>query len=204
MSGFNIAAWFIRRPIATFLFMAGILFLGVSAYTQLPIAGIPQVDIPTISISTNLPGASAETIASSVTSPLERALSIVPGVSEMTSSSSYGTSQIQVQFDLSRSADTAAVDVQGAINAAAGDLPKQLPHPPVFEKMNPADALLMTIAVYSDTLPISEVDAYVENYLTPQIARVPGVGLVDYHGQQKPAVRIAVNPGRVAALGLTL
>ena len=204
MSRFNFTAWFIQRPVATSLFMAGILFLGISSYILLPIAGVPQVDIPTISITTNLPGASAETIASSVTSPLERALSTLPGITEMSSTSSYGVSSIQVQFELSRSVDGAAVDVQGAINAAAADLPKDLPHPPVFEKMNPADALLMTIAVYSDTLPIGKVDAYVENYLAPQIARVTGVGFVDYHGQQKPAVRVAADPGRVAGLGLTL
>jgi hydrophobe/amphiphile efflux-1 (HAE1) family protein/NodT family efflux transporter outer membrane factor (OMF) lipoprotein len=204
MSRLNPAAWFIQRPIATSLFMAGILFLGLSSYLQVPIAGVPQVDIPTISITTSLPGANAETIASSVTSPLERALSTLPGVSEMTSTSSYGSSSIQVQFDLSRSVDGAAVDVQQAINAAGSDLPKTLPHPPVFEKANPADALLMTIAVYSDTLPISQVDAYVENYLAPQIARVTGVGVVDYHGQQRPAVRVDIDPGQVAGLGLTL
>jgi hydrophobe/amphiphile efflux-1 (HAE1) family protein len=200
----NFSAWFIRRPIATSLFMVGILFLGIVSYSQLPIAGVPQVDIPTISITTELPGASAETVASSVTSPLERALSILPGVTAMTSTSSYGASAIEVQFDLSRSVDAAAVDVQGAINTAAADLPKNLPHPPSFEKANPADALLMTIAAYSDTLPIGKVDDYVENYLTPQISQINGVGLVDYHGRQKPAVRIAVDPGRIAALGLTL
>jgi hydrophobe/amphiphile efflux-1 (HAE1) family protein/NodT family efflux transporter outer membrane factor (OMF) lipoprotein len=204
MPRLNLAAWFIQRPIATSLFMAGILFLGVSSYMKLPIAGVPQIDIPTISITTSLPGASAETIASSVTSPLERALSALPGVTEMTSTSSYGSSAIQVQFDLARSVDGAAVDVEQAINAASSDLPKTLPHPPVFEKANPADALLMTIAVYSDTLPIRQVDSYVENYLAPQIARVPGVGVVDYHGQQRPAVRIDIDPGRVAGLGLTL
>jgi hydrophobe/amphiphile efflux-1 (HAE1) family protein len=200
----NLSAWFIRRPIATSLFMVGILFLGVVSYLQLPIAGVPQVDVPTISVTTDLPGASAETVASSVTSPLERALSTLPGVTAMTSSSSYGASSIEVQFDLSRSVDAAAVDVQGAINTATADLPKNLPHPPIFEKANPADALLMTIAVYSDTLPIGKVDDYVENYLTPQISQVRGVGVVDYHGRQKPAVRIAVDPGRIAALGLTL
>ena len=200
----NFSAWFIRRPIATSLFMVGLLFLGIVSYLRLPIAGVPQVDIPTISVTTDLPGASAETVASSVTSPLERALSILPGVTAMTSSSSYGASSVEVQFDLSRSVDAAAVDVQSAINAATADLPKNLPHPPIFEKANPADALLMTIAVYSEALPIGKVDDYVENYLTPQISQVRGVGVVDYHGRQKPAVRIAVDPGRIAALGLTL
>jgi multidrug efflux pump subunit AcrB len=200
----NVSAWFIRRPIATSLFSLGILFLGAVSYLRLPIAGVPQVDIPTISVSTDLPGASADTVASSVTSPLERALSILPGVTAMTSTSSYGSSGIEVQFDLNRSVDAAAVDVQGAINTALADLPKNLPHPPVFEKANPADALLMTIAVYSETLPIGAVDDYVENYLTPQLSQVRGVGMIDYHGRQKPAIRVAVDPGRIAALGLTL
>ncbi|HEY4445389.1 MAG TPA: efflux RND transporter permease subunit [Steroidobacteraceae bacterium] len=200
----NFSAWFIRRPIATSLLMLGILFLGVASYTQLPISGVPQVDIPTISISTQLPGASAETVAAGITAPLERALANLPGVTSLTSSSMLGSSSIDVQFELNRSVDIAAVDVQSAISAALGDLPKNLPHPPTFEKANPSDALLMTIAVYSDSLPIAAVDDYVENYLAPQISRVPGVGLVDYHGQQKPAIRVRVDPGRVAALGRTL
>jgi hydrophobe/amphiphile efflux-1 (HAE1) family protein len=197
-------ALFIQRPVATSLLMLGVLFLGAACYTQLPIAGVPQVDIPTISISASLPGASAETMATSVTAPLERALAVMPGVTEMTSTSSLGNSSIDVQFDLSRSIDGAALDVQSAIAAAAGDLPKDLPHPPTFEKANPADALLMSIAVYSDILPIARVDDYVENYLAPEIARVPGVGVVDFHGQQKPAIRIRANPMAMAAYGLSL
>jgi hydrophobe/amphiphile efflux-1 (HAE1) family protein len=128
----------------------------------------------------------------------------LPGVISITSTSSLGLSSIDVQFDLSRSVDAAAVDVQSAINAALGDLPKNLPHPPTFEKANPSDALLMTIAVYSDSLPIAAVDDYVENYLTPQISRVNGVGVVDYHGRQKPAIRIRIDPRRIAALGRNL
>ncbi len=139
-----------------------------------------------------------------MTSPLERALAILPGVTSITSSSSLGSSSIVVQFDLVRSVDAAAIDVQSAINSALGDLPKNLPHPPTFEKKNPSDALLMTIAVYSDILPIGAVDDYVENYLTPEISRVRGVGAIDYHGQQKPAVRIQLDPGKIAGLGLTL
>ncbi|AIY43927.1 Cobalt-zinc-cadmium resistance protein CzcA; Cation efflux system protein CusA [Collimonas arenae] len=200
----NLSAWFIRRPVATFLLMLGLLFVGVASYTQLPIAGVPQVDIPTISVNTSLPGASAETVASSITSPLERALAILPGVTSLTSSSSLGVSSISVQFDLARSVDAAALDVQSAINAALGDLPKDLPHPPTFEKKNPSDALLMTIAVYADHLPIGQVDDYVENFLTPELARVRGVGAIDYHGQQKPAVRIQIDPGRIASMGLTM
>ena len=184
--------------------MIGILFLGVTAYVRLPIAGVPQVDIPTIRVFTELPGASPDTVASGITAPLERALSNLPGVASITSTSTLGNSAIDVQFDLSRSVDSAAVDVQGAINAAQADLPRDLPHPPTFEKANPADFLLMTIAAYSDGLPTSTVDDYVENYLAPSIARVRGVGLVDYHGQQKPAIRIRVDPRRLAAIGRTL
>ncbi len=200
----NYSAWFIRRPVATSLLMLGVLFVGIAAYTQLPIAGVPQVDLPTISITTTLPGASAETMASAVTSPLERAMAILPGVEVITSSSSLSSSSITVEFNLSRSVDAAALDVQTAINSALVDLPKNLPHPPTFEKKNPSDALLMTIAVYSDTLPIRDVDDYVENFLTPEITRVTGVGLVDYHGRQKPAVRIQVDPGLIAGLGVNL
>jgi hydrophobe/amphiphile efflux-1 (HAE1) family protein len=200
----NFSAVFIRRPIATSLLMLGVLFLGVIGYMQLPIAGVPQVDIPTISIDASLPGASAQTMASSVTAPLERALAVLPGVTSLTSTSALGSTSIAVQFDLSRSVDSAALDVQTAINAASGDLPKNLPHPPTFEKANPSDALLMTIAVYSDAMPLGKVDDYVENYLAPEIARVPGVGLVDYHGQQKPAIRVRINPAALAALGLDL
>ncbi|WP_267897520.1 efflux RND transporter permease subunit [Dyella psychrodurans] len=198
------STFFIRRPVATSLLMVGVLFLGIACYTQLPIAGVPQVDIPTIGISASLPGASAETMATAVTAPLERALAVMPGVTEMTSTSSLGSTSIDVQFDLSRTLDGAALDVQSAINAAAGDLPKDLPHPPTFEKANPADALLMSIAVYSDILPIDRVDDYVENYLAPEIARINGVGVVDYHGQQKPAIRARVNPAAMASLGLSL
>jgi hydrophobe/amphiphile efflux-1 (HAE1) family protein len=200
----HFSSWFIRRPVATFLLMLGIVFVGCASYLQLPIAGVPQVDIPTISIDTRLPGASAETVATSVTSPLERALAVLPGVTSITSSSALGSSSITVQFDLSRGVDAAAMDVQSAINSAQADLPKNLPHPPTFEKKNPSDALLMTIAVYADNLPIGAVDDFVENFLAPEIGRVSGVGMVDYHGQQKPAVRIQLDPGRLAGLGLTL
>ena len=200
----NISAWFIERPVATALLMLGLLFVGISASVRLPIAGVPQVDIPTISVSTSLPGASAETMAASVTSPLERALAFLPGVSAISSTSSLGSSAITVEFDLSRSADAAAVDVQTAINSALADLPKNLPHPPTFEKKNPTDALLMTIAVYSDEMPIGAVDDYAENIITPEVSRVQGVGLLDYHGRQKPAIRVQVDPGKLAGMGLTL
>jgi hydrophobe/amphiphile efflux-1 (HAE1) family protein len=200
----NISAPFIVRPIATTLLMIGVTLVGLVAYFVLPIAGVPQVDVPTIRVSASLPGANAETMASSVAGPLERQLSLISGVTAMSSTSSLGRTAIQVEFDLSRNVDAAAQDVQTAINAAGGDLPKNLPSPPTYEKANPADAQLMSIAVTSADLPISTVDDYVENYLQPRISRVTGVGVVDYHGQQKAAVRIQINPLVASAMGISL
>ena len=174
------------------------------AYFVLPIAGVPQVDVPTIRVSASLPGANAETMATSIAAPLEAQLSLISGVTSISSTSSLGKTQIQVEFDLGRSIEGAAQDVQTAISAAGGLLPKNLPNPPTYEKINPADALLMSIATTSEDLPISTVDDYVENYLAPQISRIPGVGLVDYHGQQKPAIRLQINPMVASAMGVTL
>ncbi len=199
----NVSAPFIVRPIATTLLMIGVTLLGLVAYFMLPIAGVPQVDVPTIRVSASLPGANAETMATSVAAPLETQLSLISGVTAISSTSSLGQTQIQVEFDLGRSIEGAAQDVQTAISAAGGLLPKNLPNPPTYEKINPADALLMSIAVTSEDLPISKVDEYVENYLTPQISRITGVGLVDYHGQQKPAIRIQINPMVASAMGVT-
>jgi hydrophobe/amphiphile efflux-1 (HAE1) family protein len=200
----NISAPFIVRPIATTLLMIGLTLCGLVAYLMLPIAGVPQVDVPTIQVFTALPGANAETMATTVATPLEQQLALISGVTSISSSSSLGRTSIQVEFDLSRSVDAAAQDVQSAINAASGDLPKGLPSPPSYEKANPADAQLMSIAVTSADLPVSQVDSYVENYLAPQLSRLIGVGLIDYHGQQKPAVRVQINPVAIAALGLSL
>jgi multidrug efflux pump len=200
----NVSAPFIVRPIATTLLMIGLTLLGLVAYVLLPIAGVPQVDIPTVRITARLPGANAETMATSVATPLERQLSLISGVTSISSASSLGQTSIQVEFDLGRSLDGATQDVQSAINAAGGQLPKNLPNPPTYEKVNPADAQLMSIAVTSPDLPIAQVDDYVENYLTPRISRITGVGLVDYHGQQKPAVRVQINPGVASAMGLSL
>ncbi len=200
----NISAPFIVRPIATTLLTIGVTLVGLAAYFVLPIAGVPQVDVPTIRISANLPGANAETMASSVAGPLERQLSLISGVTAISSTSSLSHTAIQVEFDLSRNIDAAAQDVQTAINAAGGELPKNLPSPPTYEKANPADAQLMSIAVTSADLPISTVDDYVENYLAPRISRIRGVGVVDFHGQQKPAVRIQIDPTVAAAMGLGL
>src|SRR6266436_2432355 len=200
----NVSAPFIIRPIATTLLMIGLTLVGLVAYFVLPIAGVPQVDVPTIRVSARLPGANAETMATSVATPLEGQLALISGVTSISSASSLGVTQIQVEFDLGRSIEGAAQDVQTAISAAGGLLPKNLPNPPTYEKVNPADALLMSIAVTSEDLPISKVDEYVESYLAPQISRITGVGLVDYHGQQKPAIRIQINPAVASAMGVSL
>src|SRR5215468_8610573 len=200
----NFSAPFIIRPIATTLLMIGVTLLGLVAYALLPIAGVPQADVPTIRVTAKLPGANAETMASSVAAPLESQLALMSGVTSIFSTSSLGQTSIQVEFDLGRTSESAAQDVQTAINAAGGLLPKNLPNPPTYDKSNPADWLLMSIAVTSSDLPISKVDEYVENYLAPRISRIKGVGLVDYHGQQKPAVRIQINPTVASAMGLSL
>jgi multidrug efflux pump len=200
----NFSAPFVVRPIATTLLMIGVTLLGLVAYALLPIAGVPQVDIPTIRVSATLPGANAETMATSVATPLERQLALISSVTSISSTSSLGKTSIQVEFDLNRNIDGAAQDVQSAINAAGGQLPKNLPNPPTYEKVNPADALLMSIAITSDDLPISKVDEYVESYIAPRISRITGVGLVDYHGQQKPAIRVQINPAVASAMGVSL
>jgi multidrug efflux pump len=200
----NFSAPFVVRPIATTLLMIGVTLLGLVAYALLPIAGVPQVDIPTIRVTATLPGANAETMATSVATPLERQLALISSVTSISSTSSLGKTSIQVEFDLSRNIDGAAQDVQSAINAAGGQLPKNLPNPPTYEKVNPADALLMSIAITSDDLPISKVDEYVESYIAPRISRIIGVGLVDYHGQQKPAIRVQINPAVASAMGVSL
>src|SRR5271168_3170585 len=200
----NLSVQFIRRPIATALLMAAIFLVGVAAYPLLPVAPLPQVDFPTIQVTTQLPGASPETMASSVTQPLERQIGEIPGVTQMTSSSTLGNSAITIQFDLTRNIDGAAQDVQTAINAASGQLPTNLPAPPTYRKTNPADAPILVLAVSSDALPLTQVDDYAENILLQHISQISGVGLVGIGGQQKPAVRIQVDPAKLAALGLSL
>jgi multidrug efflux pump len=195
---------FIRRRIGTSLLAVGVVLVGMVAYFALPVAPLPQVEFPTIQVTANLPGASADTMATSVATPLERAFSAIPGVTQMTSQSSLGTTGIVLQFDLSRSIDGAAQDVQTAINAASSLLPKNLPMPPTYNKINPADFTIMSLALTSDTLPLTELDRYAEDFIAQQISQMPGVGLVDYHGQQRPAVRIELDPDKVAGLGLTL
>jgi hydrophobe/amphiphile efflux-1 (HAE1) family protein len=195
---------FIRRRIATTFLAIAVLFAGIVAYCLLPVAPLPQVDFPTIQIVAKLPGASAETMATSVATPLERQLSNIAGITQMTSSSSLGTTNIAVQFDLTRDINGAAQDVQTAINAAGGTLPKNLPNPPTYEKVNPADFTLLSLALTSPSLTLTELDDYAENYLAQQISQMPGVGLVDFHGQQRPAVRIRLDPDKLTARGLTL
>ncbi|HWW79829.1 MAG TPA: efflux RND transporter permease subunit [Steroidobacteraceae bacterium] len=200
----SISEVFVRRRVGTVLLALGLVFVGINSYFLLPVAPIPQVEFPTIQVSANLPGASAEVMASSVATPLERSLSNVPGILQMTSSSSLGSSQIILQFDLNRSIDGAAQDVQTAISAASGLLPKNLPNPPTYKKTNPADLTVLTLALTSDTMPLTEVDRYAEDFIAQQISQMPGVGLVDFHGQARPAVRVRLDPDKVAQLGLTL
>ena len=165
---------FIRRPIATSLLAIGVMLIGLVAYFMLPVAALPQVDFPTINVDARLPGASADTMASSIATPLERAFSDISGVTEMTSSSSLGVTQITLQFDLSKDIDSAAQDVQSAINAAAGSLPKNMPSPPVYTKSNPADSPIAALTITSPTLSMSDLGRVVEDLVYSQIAQVKG------------------------------
>ena len=195
---------FILRPVATSLLMVAILLAGFVAYRQLPVSALPQVDYPTIQIMTFYPGASPEVMVSSVTAPLERQLGEIPGLSQMTSTSSGGGSVITLQFTLSESIDVAEQDVQAAINAAYTYLPKDLPNPPVYSKVNPADAPIMTLAMTSDTLPLSQVEDLADTILAQKISQVTGVGLVSINGGQKPAVRVQANPTALAGYNMSL
>ena len=200
----SISSHFIERPVATSVLMAVILAVGAAAYPFLPIAAIPQVDFPTLQINANLPGASAETMASSVAQPLERQFSQIPGVVQMTSTSVLGNTQITVQFDLDRNVDGAAQDIQSAISAANGQLPKTMPAPPSYQKVNPADSPIAGYGFYSDVMPLTEVDDYAENLVLQQVSQLSGVGGAGVAGQQKPAIRIQIDPVKLAATGLSL
>jgi multidrug efflux pump len=202
--GGGVSEPFIRRPVATTLLMVGLLLVGLAAFTQLPVSALPQVDYPTIVVSTYLPGGSADTIASAVTTPLERQFGQMPSLSQMTSVSSFGYSQITLQFDLDRSIDAAQQDVQAAINAASSLLPSQLPTPPTYSKSNPADQPILTIAIGSDVLALDQVDDFADSILAQKISQVSGVGLVTINGGQKPAVRVQVDPEALAGRALTL
>jgi HAE1 family hydrophobic/amphiphilic exporter-1 len=200
----SISAPFIRYPIGTSLLMAGILFVGLVSYPLLPVAPLPQVDFPTIQVSASLPGGSPETMASSVAQPLERQLAQIPGIAQMTSTSSLGSTAITIQFDLNRSIDGAANDIQGAINAASGQLPKNLPTPPTYRKVNPADSPILLLSATSDTLPLTAVSDGTDAALAQQISQISGVAQVFIGGQQKPAIRVQVDPAKLVAKGLSM
>jgi multidrug efflux pump len=195
---------FILRPVATSLLMAAILLAGAVAYKQLPVSALPQVDYPTIQVQTFYPGASPDVMASSVTSPLERQFGQVPGLNQMTSSSSFGSSTVTLQFVLDLNIDVAEQEVQAAINAASTYLPSDLPNPPIYSKTNPADAPILTLALTSDRLTLTQVEDLADTRLSPKISQLPGVGLVSISGGQKPAVRIQANPTELSSFGLTL
>src|SRR3989441_1850970 len=200
----NLSRIFILRPVATTLFMAAILLAGAVAYRQLPVSALPQVDYPTIQVLTFYPGASPDVMASSITAPLERQFGEVPGLNQMTSTSSDGSSLITLQFSLDLNIDVAEQEVQAAINAASTFLPTDLPNPPIYSKTNPADAPILTLALTSKTLPLPKIEDLADTRLAQKISQLSGVGLVSISGGQKPAVRIQVNPTTLSSYGLTL
>ncbi len=200
----SVSTNFIKRPIGTTLLAAAILLVGVAAFPLLPVAPLPQVDFPTLQISASLPGANPETMASNVAQPLERQFAQISGLAQMTSISGIGNTQITLQFELDRQIDAAALDVQAAINAATGQLPANLPNPPTYRKINPADSPIMLIAVQSKTMPLTQVNDYADNILAQQISQIKGVGLVNIYGVQKPAVRIQLDPAKLSARALSL
>src|SRR5262249_19378595 len=195
---------FILRPVATALLMVGILLVGAVAYKQLPVSALPQVDYPTIQVITFYPGASPDVMASAVTAPLERQFGQLPGLNQMTSASSDGSSIITLQFALDLNIDVAEQGGQAAINASGTYLPRDLPNPPIYSKINPADAPILTLALTSDTLPLSRVEDFADTRFAQKIAQLPGVGLVSISGGQKPAVRVQVNPTALSSYGLTM
>src|SRR5205807_5005074 len=195
---------FILRPVATSLLMIGLLLVGIVAYRQLPVSALPEVDYPTIQVVTFYPGASPDVMASAVTAPMERQFGQVPGLSQMTSTSSFGSSIITLQFSLDQNIDVAEQQVQAAINSSGTYLPRDLPNPPIYSKVNPADAPILTLALTSDTLPLTKVEDLADTALAQKISQLLGVGLVTISGGQKPAVRIQANPTALASNGLSL
>src|ERR1022692_1265336 len=200
----SISRPFILRPIATSLLMTGLLLVGIVAYRQLPISALPQVDYPTIQVVTFYPGASPDETASSITAPLERQFGELPGLSQMTSSSSFGASVVTLQFTLEENIDVAEQEVQAAINSAQTYLPADLPTPPIYSKVNPADAPILTLAMTSDSMPLPQVEDLADTTFAQKISQLPGVGLVSISGGQKPAVRIMANPTALASYGMSL
>src|SRR5215510_3306103 len=200
----SISAPFIKRPVATTLLTVAVALVGAVAYRFLPVSPLPQVDFPTINVRANLPGASPETMASSVATPLERQFGRIAGATEMTSTSLLGASTVVLQFDLNRNIDAAARDVQAAINAARSQLPPNLPNNPSYRKVNPADAPIMILALTSDTLPVGKLYDAADSILAQKLSQVEGVGQVFVGGGAKPAVRVQVDPGQLSSLGYGL
>ncbi len=200
----NVSAPFIGRPVATSLLTIAVVLLGILGYTTLPVSSLPDVDFPTIQVSAAYPGASPEIMETTVTVPLEHQLGMISGVTSMSSTSSFGLSTIVLQFSLNRAIDAAGQDVQSAINAAGGVLPRGLPNPPTFSKMNPGDAPILILAVTSPQIPLSRLNEIVDKRLVQRLSEVPGVGFVGVDGSQKPAVRVQVDPTKLAGLGLSL
>jgi hydrophobe/amphiphile efflux-1 (HAE1) family protein len=200
----NISEPFIKRPIATSLLMVALVLVGILAYRSLPVSALPTVDFPTIQVLSQYPGADPEVMASLVTAPLEKQFGQISGLASMNSISSQGTSVITLQFVLGKNIDQASQDVQSAINAAGGVLPPNMPNPPVYNKVNPADTPILTLAITSDTLPIVKVNDFADSVLAQKLSEIPGVGLVSIEGNQKPAVRVKLNPAALDAQGISL
>jgi len=199
----SISSPFIKRPVATSLLAAAFLVVGVICYFQLPVSALPQVDFPTIQVQAGLPGASPETMANNVATPLERQLSLIPGVTQLTSGSQLGGTQVVLQFELNKNIDAAAQDVQAAVQAAAGQLPTSLPSPPSIRKVNPADQPVLVVSLRSDTVPVNQVYDYVDSIVAQRISRIDGVGQVNIFSTRKPGMRIQVDPRKLAMLGIT-
>ena len=199
----NISELFIRRPIATSLLMGALAMVGMAAFPLLPVAPLPQVDFPTVQVSAQLPGASSDTMASTVASPLERQFGQIPGITQMTSTSVLGSTSITLQFDLNRNIDAAAQDVQAAITAAGRQLPTTLTTPPTYRKVNPADSPILILAAHSDTLPLTVVDDFADTVIAQRISQISGVAQVTIGGEQKPAIRVQVDPAKLQTRGLT-
>src|SRR5690349_11196949 len=198
----SISTPFIRRPVGTSLLSIAVLLAGILAYTKLPVAPLPEVEFPTISVNAGLPGASPETMASAVATPLERQFGRIAGVTEMTSSSGYGSTSITLQFDLDRDIDAAGRDVQAAINAARGQLPPNLPSNPSYRKFNPADSPILILALTSDSIALPDIYDSADSVLAQKLAQVEGVGQVMVSGGARPAVRVSLNPMQLTAQGI--
>ncbi len=199
----SVSAPFIARPIATSLLAVAVLIIGILGYRGLPVSSLPQVDFPTIAVTTTLPGASPETMGALVTGPLERQLGQIPALGLMTSTSSFGLSQISLQFNLNRDIDGAAQDVQAAINAAGSTLPRTLPYPPTYAKINPADIPVMTLALTSKTQPLRELSDLADTLIAQRLSEVPGVGSVSVQGGLKPAIRVQADLEVLASVGMS-